>query len=98
MFYEIVKNLTPNYTRDLIPLHQQSQYSLRKHDVIGQIRARTEKFKFTFYPHCLSEWNALETETRLAQSVAIFKKKCYRKLAPLENPSMGFMTQKVCLI
>ena len=43
--------------------------------MIGQIRTRTEKFKSTFYPHCWSEWNVLETETRLAASVAIFQKK-----------------------
>ena len=48
LFYKIVNNLTLNYTRDPIPPHQQSQYSLRKHDVIGQIRTRSEKFKSTF--------------------------------------------------
>ena len=94
LFYKIVNNLTPNYTRDPIPPHQQSQYSLRKHDVIGQIRTRTERFKSTFYPHCLSEWNALETETRLAPSVAIFKKKMLLKIRPSGKPVYGIHDPK----
>ena len=44
LFFKIANNLTPDYTRDPIPPHQQFQYSLRKRDVIGQIRARTDKF------------------------------------------------------
>ena len=72
LLYKTVNNLKTNYTRDPIPPHQQSQYSLQKHNVIGQIRTRAEKFKST-YPHCLNY--VLETETRLALSVAILKKK-----------------------
>ena len=68
--------------------------SLRKHDVIGQIRTRTEKFKSTFYPHCLSEWNVLETETRLAPSVAIFKKKMLLKIRPHGKPIYGIHDPK----
>ena len=94
MFYKIVNNLTPNYTRDPIPPYQQSQYSLRKHDVIGQIRTRTEKFKSTFYPHCLSECNVLETETRLVPSVAHFKKKMQMKIRLPGKPVHGIHDRK----
>ena len=70
LFYEIINNLSPAYTKDPIPPLHQSQYSLRGQDVIGRLRARTEKFKSSFYPNCLSEWNNLEPELRLAPSVA----------------------------
>ena len=40
-----------------------------KRDVIGRIRARTEKFQASFYLHCLSEWNELDPEIRLAQNL-----------------------------
>ena len=66
----LILTVCRNSTRDAT--HQES-FSLISHDMY--IRTRTEKFKSTFYPHCLSEWNVLETETRLAPSVAIFKKK-----------------------
>ena len=72
----------PKYIMDPIPQIQQLQYSLRNQDVIGRIRARTEKFKSSFYPNCLSEWNELCPEIRTAPSVAIFKKKLLSKIRP----------------
>ena len=59
LFYKMMNNLMPKYTMVTIPQLQQSQYSLRNQDVIGRIRARTGKFKSSFYPNCLSEWNEL---------------------------------------
>ena len=50
-------------------------YSFRKADVIGQIRARTTRFKTSFYPDCLSEWNKVDPEIRLSPSLNIFKTK-----------------------
>ena len=82
LFYKIINNLTPVYTKDPIPPLQQFQYSLRNQDVIGRIKARTEKFKSSFYPHCLSEWNELDSEIRLAPSVAVFKKKLLSIIRP----------------
>ena len=56
------------------PLHTVSwlQHCFRNQDVI---RARTEKFESSFYPNCLSEWNQLDPEIRLAPSLSIFKTK-----------------------
>ena len=48
LLYKIVNNLTPSYMTEPIPLLQQSHYTLRNPDVIGRIRARTEKFKSSF--------------------------------------------------
>ena len=62
------------YTKDSIPSLPQLQYSLRNQDFIGRIKAPTERFKCIFCPHCLSEWNDLDPEIRLAPSVAVFKK------------------------
>ncbi len=83
LFYKFINNLAPDYTTDPIPPQRQSRYSLRKQDVIGRIRARTEKFQSSFYPHCLSEWNKLDSEIRLAPSIAAFKTKLLSKIRPL---------------
>ena len=82
LFYKFVNNLCPEYTVDPIPPLHQSQYRLRDQDVIGRLRARTDKFKSSFYPNCLSEWNKLEPELRLAPSVAVFKKKLLSIIRP----------------
>ena len=43
--------------------------------VVGRIGARTEQFQSSFNPNCIFEWNKLDPEIRLAQSVAVFKAK-----------------------
>ena len=95
LLYKIVNNLTPSYMTEPIPPLRQSNYTLRNPDVIGRIRARTEKFKSSFYPSCLTEWNELDPEIRLAPSVTVFKKKLLSIIRPppLQNLFSGFMTQ-----
>ena len=46
------------------------------------MRATTQKFKSSFFPNCLDEWNELDHEIRLSSSVAIFKKKLTSKIRP----------------
>ena len=94
LFYKIINNLSPAYTKDPIPPLHQSQYSLRCQDVIGRLRARTEKFKSSFYPNCLSEWNKLRPELRLAPSVAIFKKKFLSIIRPPAKSVFGIHDPK----
>ena len=69
--------------------NQQSHYPLRNHDVIGRIRARAEKFKSSFYPDCLAEWNELDQEIRLAPSATSFKKKLISKIRPSASSVFG---------
>ena len=68
---------------DPIPPIHQSLYSLRSQDVIGRIKSRTENFKSSFYPNCLSEWNKLEPELRLPPSISVFKKMLLSIIRPL---------------
>ena len=82
LFYKMMNNLSPKYTTDPVPQLQQLHYSLRNQDVIGRIWARTAKFKSSFYPNCLAEWNELAPDIRLAPSVAIFKKKLVSIIRP----------------
>ena len=100
LFYKFVNNLSPEYTVDPIPPLHQSQYRLHNQDVIGRLNARIENFKSTFYPNCLSEWNKLEPELRLAPSIAVFKEILLSIIAPppLQNLFMEFTIQKGCPI
>ncbi len=92
LFYEFVNDLSPEYTVDPISLR------LRDQDVIWRLRARTEKFKSSFYPNCLSEWNKLEPELRHAPSVTVFKKTFLSIIRPLPNQCLEFKIQKDYLI
>ena len=83
LFYKFINSRTPEYTTDPIPPQRQSRYPLRNQNVIGRIRARTEKFQSSFYPHCLSEWNKLDPELRFSPSVAAFKTRILSKIRPV---------------
>ena len=89
LFYKMINNLTPEYTRGPIPEPQPAHYSFCYQDVIGRIRARTQKFKSSFYPNCLDELNELYREIRLSPSVAIFKKKLISKIRPPFKSTFG---------
>ena len=95
LFYKFLNNLSPEYTVDAIPPLHQSQYCLRNQYVIGQLKARTENFKSSFYPNCSSEWNKLQPGLRHAPSVAVFKKKLLSIIRPPPAKSVfGFHDPK----
>ena len=89
LFYTIINNLTPEYTTDPVPPIHPSLYSLCSQDVIGRIKSRTENFKSSFYPNCLSERNKLEQELRLAPSVSVFKKMLLSIIRPPAKSVFG---------
>ena len=80
LLYKFINNLTPDYTRDPIPLLQENNYRFRNPPVVGQMKARTEKFKSSFYPHSLSEWNKLDPEIRETSSVSVLKTKSFSQI------------------
>ena len=94
LLYKFTNNLTPEYTRAPIPALHVSNYSLRAQPVMGQIRTRTEKFRSSFYPNSLLEWNRLDPETRESPSLSIFKKKLLLKIRPVYNSVYGIYNPK----
>ena len=72
LFYKIMNKLIPSDRQGRSPIRRQSSYSPRNQDVIGLMRARTERFLSSFYPNCIYERNKLDPEIRLAISVAMF--------------------------
>ena len=75
-FYKIINGILPNYLYSCIEFPSQENYPLRSafSNVIRPIPTRTKTFKNTFFPFCIKEWNNLETKTRNAKSINIFKK------------------------
>ena len=75
LFYKIMNNLTPLYTKEPIPPPHQLNYSLRTH--------------CSFYPNCISEWNKLDPEIRLSPSVNVFKTKLLSLIGPPAKSVFG---------
>ena len=98
LLYKFFNELTPDYTRGPIPLLNETSYPIRSRSVVGQIRARTKKFKASFYPHCLLEWNKLDPEIRASPTGGIFKKKLSSQIRPPANSVYGIHDPKgICI-
>ena len=93
LLYKFSNNTTPDYTCLPIPALHLSNYSLRTQPSAGQIW-RTEKFKSSFYPNSLLEWNRLDPEIRESPSLSIFKKKLLLKIRPVHNSVYGIYNPK----
>ena len=89
LFYKIMNNITPLYTKGPIPPPRHVHYSLRTQDAIGQLGGRTEKFQSSFYPNCISEWNKLDPEIRNVPSIAMFKTKLLSIIRPPAKSTFG---------
>ena len=48
LFYKIVNNLAPDYTRNLVPYSHEPNYDLRRNVTVGQILRRMQAFKSSF--------------------------------------------------
>ena len=94
LLYKFINNLTPDYTRDLIPPLHENMYPFWNPSVVGQIKARTEKFKSNLYPHSLYEWNKLDPEIRESFSVSVLKKKLFSDIRPPANSVYGIHNPK----
>eukprot|EP00794_Sanderia_malayensis_P002002 gene2002-2277_t len=94
LFYKMINNLTPHYTRYPIPDLQESSYDLQVRATVGQISARTKGYKTSFYPNCLLEWEKLDHEIKLSNSVNIFKKKLLSIIRPFPKLVYGIHDPK----
>ena len=84
----------PSHYRAPIPNPQEPFYSFRVRTVIGQICARTDKYKSSFYPNGLSEWENVDPETRTATYLAIFKANISRIIRTTQEQVYGIHNPK----
>ena len=89
MLYKIITNLMPDCISEPIPNLDQSNYNLRNQHVIGQIRARTDKYKARFFPESLLEWSKLDPEIGQSPSINVFKSRLLSLLRPPSNSIFG---------
>ena len=89
MLYKIINNLMPDYISEPIPNMNQSNYNLQNQPVIGQIKARTEKYRASFFPDSLLEWSKLDPEIRQSPSINIFKSRLLLLIRPPSNSIFG---------
>ena len=89
-FYKIINNYTPQYLRNYITFQENN--NLRNRIPIKLMFARTERFRNSFFPYCISQWNTLDSHIRELPSISTFKRALLNFLRP--KPSTNFRIKK----
>ena len=90
-FYKILNNLAPSYLRNYLPARIAAPVNLKTRNSIFNIR--TERFRNTFFPSCISQWNALDGRIGDLPAVSTFQKAIFEFLRP--NPFSVLVTTTV---
>jgi len=88
-FYKIINNLAPPYLRSYLPARLAEPRILRTRNQIYPLNFRTERFRNTFFPYCISQWNNLDSRIRNLPSVSTFKKAIFQFIKPKPSPVFG---------
>ena len=68
-YYKIRHNDCPQYLAQLLPTEQPSCYSLRSNCTSSFTYIRTERFKSSFFPSCIFNWNQLDPAIQNSSSI-----------------------------
>ena len=86
-FYKIVVNKkAPRYLIDYLPTKDLASINLRKRPAIYPLDARTERYRNSFFPYCISQWNILDSRIRNLPSIATFKRAILDFIRPVPTP------------
>lgn len=61
--------------------------NLRERSAINPLIFRTERYRNSFFPFCISQWNALDSHIRVRPSISTFKRAIFDFLRPKPAPS-----------
>ena len=89
--YKIVNKKAPQYLIDYLP--SQDLAYLRKRPAIYPLDARTERYRNSFSPYCISQWRNLASCIRDLPSIATFKRAIVDFIR--SNPAPYFKTNKL---
>ena len=89
-FFNIVSLNLPGYLRSLLPSKQRS-HDPRRNNMFRNFSVRTEYFKNSFSPYCISELNKLDPSLRNSASISLFKKILLKFIRPRPNSVLNIM-------
>ena len=93
-FYKIVNSLAPVYLRNYLPAAFVAPVILRARNAIYPLDIRTERFRNTFFPYCISQWNTLDSRIRDLPSISSFKRAIFEFLRPKPSSVFGVQNNK----
>ena len=81
-FYKIINNQSPSYLRPFLAHEKSTTYNLRRAQPFVTQKTRTNRFKYSFFPHCTSQWNNLDKNIQMSGSLNIFKRNLLNFIKP----------------
>ena len=84
LFYNVLKNKSPHYMYQIIPMLNQN-LNTRNRLQIPQIFCRTDSFKNSFFPYCIDEWCNLDVEIKQSVFLVSFKRSILNFIRPNHN-------------
>ena len=91
-FYKIVNGLVPSYLSDILPPQREDEEEgegeerRRERPPFRMPFCRTERYRSSFFPYCIAEWNKLDRSLRELPSSETFKNAILKFLRPKGNP------------
>ena len=82
MFFNIIKDKSPSYLINYLPILQFSHNVNRKKNkyIFNRYRAVTDYFSNSLFPYCVNEWNKLSPEIRNSKCIYICVQKTIVKI------------------
>ena len=75
----------PDYLSSYLPARLTMPFDIRTRNPIYPLNIRTERFRNTFFPYCISQWNNLDADISNLPSVSTFKNAIFEFLRPKQN-------------
>ena len=88
-FYKIINGMAPNYLSKLLPARNLTRLNLRSRFQIYPLETRTERFRNSFFPFCIREWNNLDSSIRNLPTISSFKRAIFEFFRPKSTPTFN---------
>ena len=85
-FYKIVNKIAPQYLINYLPTQDLASINLRKRSAFYPLDTRTERYRNSFFPYCISQWNNLGSRIKNLPSIATFKRDILDFILPVPTP------------
>ena len=82
LFYKIINNGTPEYTRRYLPTFKQNPYDLGRSSIFVEDQTNTNRYSNSFYSYCVKAWNNLDPTIRNLSNISQFKNALQQLIRP----------------
>ena len=90
LVYETVNNKFPRYLKAILDDHSYPEGSrLHSKSLFKPIPCKTNRYKLSFFPSALKDWNSLDLEIKQSKTKTIFKNKLLNKIRPKKASWFG---------